>query len=56
MKKQDLLEALYRLQDEFIRAVKEENPDEEYPEDIDDRIGELQNTIEILLDIRAEEI
>lgn len=56
MKKQDLLEALYRLQNEFIEVVKEEDPDEEYPEDIDDRIGELQNTINILLDIRAEEI
>ncbi len=56
MKKEELLQALYRLQEEMIEVVKEENPEEQYPEDIDDRIGEIQNVIEILLDIRAEEI
>lgn len=54
MKKEDLLQALYRLQEEMINVVKEENPEEMYPEDIDERIGDIQNVIEILQDIRAD--
>lgn len=56
MKKEELLKALYRLQEEMIKVVKEENPEEQYPEDVDERIGDIQNVIYILQDIHAEEI
>lgn len=56
IKKDYVIDALYRLQEEMVENVLEENPEEENPEDVDDRIGELQNTIYILEDIHAEEI
>ena len=56
MKKEEIIKALYRLQEEMVKAVLEENPKEEQPEEVDDRIGDIQNVICILQDIRAEEI
>lgn len=55
MKIERIMEALRRLQKKLIKEVLEEYPDERYPEDLDDRIGEIQNTISILDDINLEE-
>ena len=56
IKKNFVIDALYRLQGEIVKNVLEENPKEENPEDVDDRIGEIQNTIFILENIHAKEI
>lgn len=56
IKKEIVIEALYRLQENLIQYVKEEYPNESYPLEFDDRIGEIYNTIDLLEDMEEEKI
>lgn len=56
MKVETIINALLRLQQKLIKDVKDEYPDERYPEDLDDRVGEISNTIEILEDLEYNKI